>query len=433
MHTFFFLGNDEFPEVREFVVKSDAEHHLSMHTYTCGFKDGLHEMVEQRSIKAVFLGTRHGDPNCKDQDFFCPSSKGWPPFLRVNPVLNWAYSDVWAYLRSIEASYCSLYLEGYTSLGSTKNTAPNSSLRRSDGTFAPAYMLNDDRLERTGRAYTSGILRHISQGPEHAPTAAVAIIGDELLAGKVADANSPFLAARLHALGWRVPKIVIIPDSVDAIAREVGEMMAAADVVVTCGGVGPTVDDCTVEGVALAAGTRTATDKALEASLREYFGESVTESHLKMARVPEGCSELLPYSLPDGSTSPFPLLKVANVFVLPGVPKLVQAKWAPLQEQLLRHVGQDTAHFCNRLIKIKSGDEASIAPIFEAIVEEFPDVSAGSYPVSTDDGEVVMISLEAKDNSQLDGAVGRYRQLLEQQCGSDDQIVSVQRDTDKIS
>lgn len=67
MHTFFFLGHDEFPEVTTFVEESDKEHHLSMHTYTCGFKQGLKEMVEQRSIKAVFLGTRHGDPNCKDQ------------------------------------------------------------------------------------------------------------------------------------------------------------------------------------------------------------------------------------------------------------------------------------------------------------------------------------------------------------------------------
>lgn len=217
IHTFFFLGKDEFQEVQDFAEESDREYNLSMHTYTCGFKEGLREMVEQRSIKAVFLGTRHGDPNCKDQvkfpnfqharislraavalahdtqhtgraqdhcftpvyavplpestvpasrcglrhsvrsqyhavvsltclqslqDFFCPSSRGWPPFMRVNPVLNWAYSDVWAYLRAVEAKFCHLYLEGYTSLGTTRDTAPNSALRRSDGSYAPAYTLN---------------------------------------------------------------------------------------------------------------------------------------------------------------------------------------------------------------------------------------------------------------------------------------------------
>ena len=62
--------------------------------------------------------------------------------MRINPVLNWAYSDVWAYLRAIEAKFCHLYLEGYTSLGTTRDTAPNSALRRADGSYAPAYTLN---------------------------------------------------------------------------------------------------------------------------------------------------------------------------------------------------------------------------------------------------------------------------------------------------
>ena len=107
------------------------------HTLFCIRHNGPHEayVFEYSSVLCI------PDPRAL-QDFFCPSSKGWPPFLRVNPVLNWAYSDVWAHLRAIEAAYCSLYLEGYTSLGSTKDTTPNSSLRRSDGSFAPAYMLN---------------------------------------------------------------------------------------------------------------------------------------------------------------------------------------------------------------------------------------------------------------------------------------------------
>lgn len=81
-------------------------------------------------------------PHLPLQDFFCPSSKGWPPFIRVNPILNWAYCDVWGHLREIGAKFCHLYLEGYTSLGSVKDTAPNSSLRRADGSYAPAFMLN---------------------------------------------------------------------------------------------------------------------------------------------------------------------------------------------------------------------------------------------------------------------------------------------------
>jgi FAD synthetase len=82
-----------------------------------------------------------GDTTVCLQDFFCPSSNGWPPFMRINPLLNWAYEDVWAYLRAIGAKHCKLYDQGYTSLGSIGNTAPNSALRRTDGTYAPAYKL----------------------------------------------------------------------------------------------------------------------------------------------------------------------------------------------------------------------------------------------------------------------------------------------------
>lgn len=74
----------------------------------------------------------------------------------------------------------------------------------------------------------------------------------------------------------------------------------------------------------------------------------ITESHLKMARLPEGCSEVLPYALPDGTASPFPLLKVRNVYVLPGVPKLVEAKWEPLRRELERHTWPGTAQYRNR-------------------------------------------------------------------------------------
>lgn len=75
------------------------------------------------------------------QEFFCPSSKHWPPFMRINPVLNWAYRDIWAYLRHLDATVCPLYNKGFTSLGSVDDTAPNPALLRSDGSFAPAHEL----------------------------------------------------------------------------------------------------------------------------------------------------------------------------------------------------------------------------------------------------------------------------------------------------
>ena len=66
-----------------------------------------------------------GDPNAGDQETFCPSSAGWAPFMRVNPIMDWGYTEVWALLRGARLPYCSLYDKGYTSIGATTNTAQN--------------------------------------------------------------------------------------------------------------------------------------------------------------------------------------------------------------------------------------------------------------------------------------------------------------------
>lgn len=78
---------------------------------------------------------------------------------------------------------------------------------------------SDGRLERTGRAVEQAPLRQYSSTGEHAPTACIVLIGDELLAGKITDANLQFLAVELHALGWKVSKVSILGDDIDAIAR----------------------------------------------------------------------------------------------------------------------------------------------------------------------------------------------------------------------
>ncbi|KAI0634055.1 hypothetical protein C8Q77DRAFT_1109623 [Trametes polyzona] len=80
-------------------------------------------------IEAILIGTRRGDPHGAKLGFRNPTDPGWPQFVRVNPIINWSYADVWAYLRRFKVPYCSLYDEGYTSLGSTYNTFPNPALR----------------------------------------------------------------------------------------------------------------------------------------------------------------------------------------------------------------------------------------------------------------------------------------------------------------
>lgn len=142
--------------------------------------------------------TTSGDPNAEGQEAYCPSSEGWPPFMRVNPVLDWTYHDVWCFLRSARASYCSLYDDGYTSLGGVHNTLPNSALKRGDGTFAPAHALADGRLERAGRATKARRAESLPATPADVEPcitlrAGIVVVGDEILSGKVNDANTPYL------------------------------------------------------------------------------------------------------------------------------------------------------------------------------------------------------------------------------------------------
>ena len=86
---------------------------------------------------------------------FSPTDNGWPDFMRVNPILDWSYSDIWNYLRELNVGYCGLYERGYTSLGSQTNTLPNPHLKNSSSIFGydPAWLLDDTdgKRERAGR------------------------------------------------------------------------------------------------------------------------------------------------------------------------------------------------------------------------------------------------------------------------------------------
>ncbi|KAG9045075.1 3'-phosphoadenosine 5'-phosphosulfate sulfotransferase [Tulasnella sp. UAMH 9824] len=196
-----------FPEVEEFVDHCVARYSLDLVKVPGPMKEGLVQYLELRKargnddaqdgrndesvkdIAAIFVGTRRGDPHGAKLDFVTPTDPGWPQFMRVHPIINWSYADVWAFLRRFQVPYCSLYDEGYTSLGSTFNTFRNPALRRprlvqsstihedtssahppdtlqippdplkapptpDEGTeweWLPAYELVDESLERAGR------------------------------------------------------------------------------------------------------------------------------------------------------------------------------------------------------------------------------------------------------------------------------------------
>ena len=152
----YFDASDDFGEVRTF-VRDTCEalaDELAVEPVApdVGYVDGLKKLVSDAKPRALafVLGTRQGDPNCGDQKPFEPSSEWMPAFMRVNPILDWSYGDVWSFLRTFDLPYCSLYDEGYTSLGSVSSTKRNPALL-SNEEYKPAFMLEDWSLERAGR------------------------------------------------------------------------------------------------------------------------------------------------------------------------------------------------------------------------------------------------------------------------------------------
>ena len=167
LRVIFFETEDEFPEVDAFVRDTIERYNLLRTSYAgVGFAQGLRECIAEHGSKAFVLGTRNGDPNAKGQEDFAPSSDWMPPFMRVNPILHWDYSDVWAFLREYELPYCTLYADVYTSLGKMSLTLRNPALLRSDGSYSPAWELVDGARERDGR-----VPRALAQTYSHAKRA----------------------------------------------------------------------------------------------------------------------------------------------------------------------------------------------------------------------------------------------------------------------
>ncbi|MCA3255258.1 MAG: competence/damage-inducible protein A, partial [Alphaproteobacteria bacterium] len=130
--------------------------------------------------------------------------------------------------------------------------------------------------------------------PDRTYTAALIIIGDEILSGRTQDANLAYLAKWLNVQGIRLRTSRVVPDDMDAIAEAVNALKPPAhDYLFTTGGIGPTHDDITVDAIAAALGVGVVMHPEAEAILRGYYGDRITEARLRMARVPEG-ADLLP-------------------------------------------------------------------------------------------------------------------------------------------
>ncbi|KAJ5295841.1 hypothetical protein PENANT_c001G03331 [Penicillium antarcticum] len=155
------LPPDPFDAVEDFVVTSAEAYHLSIMKYTTAppattLRSSFEDYLSRNpNIKAIFVGTRRTDPHGAQLTHFDRTDGGWPDFVRIHPVIDWHYAEIWAFIRHLGLRYCSLYDEGYTSLGGTSDTHPNPRLRQGvDGQerdYLPAYQLTEDMEERLGR------------------------------------------------------------------------------------------------------------------------------------------------------------------------------------------------------------------------------------------------------------------------------------------
>jgi FAD synthetase len=231
------------------------------------------------------------------------------------------------------------------------------------------------------------------------PTAGIVIIGNEILSGKVTDTNSPFLCRQLRDLGVEVERILTIPDVIDTIANDVRAMSETYDFVFTTGGVGPTHDDLTMDGIAQAFGRKVTLNESISARIQHYQEKQLNESQLKMAMIPDGAQ------LIDAGDLWFPVVIVKNVYIFPGIPALLMKKFEAIRERF-RGVP-----FLLKKVYVKRR-ESDIAELLHSLLEEFPELLLGSYPKVGEEAFHVLLTLESRDPGYLGCALDSLLERL---------------------
>ncbi|MBI4735916.1 MAG: competence/damage-inducible protein A [candidate division NC10 bacterium] len=233
----------------------------------------------------------------------------------------------------------------------------------------------------------------------HSNTAAVIVVGNEVLSGKVPESNAVFLVRELHGLGVALRAIHVIPDELDVIAETVSAASRAVAHVFTTGGVGPTHDDVTLPAIARGLGRDLVECEEMTAVLRHFYPDGLNEHVMRMAMLPRGARLLRDNGLE------FPAVAVENIYVFPGDPKLMQRKFTAIRERF-----RSTPFTMRRLYT--SCDEGPIAALMEEAQGRFPEVQVGSYPVYDNPEYRVLIALESRNAGQVEDVFQYLRTRL---------------------
>ena len=223
-------------------------------------------------------------------------------------------------------------------------------------------------------------------------TAGIIIIGNEVLSGKTPDTNSHFLCVELRRLGVEVQKISTIQDEIDLIGQEAAYFSKRFDFVFTTGGVGPTHDDVTIEGIAKGFSLPVVRHPEIEHRMRQRLGGDVNQARLRMANVPQGAVLLATDALFA------PVVNIHNVYIFPGIPRILQERFHAIKERF-----RDAPYFLKNVF-VRYG-EGVIASALNDLLAKFPHLLLGSYPVLDLPDYKVKVTLESKDSNYLDNAL----------------------------
>lgn len=231
-------------------------------------------------------------------------------------------------------------------------------------------------------------------------SAALLVVGDEILSGEVEDQNTPFLTRRLWELGILVTRIVVVGDRREAIAEELARLAAAHDFALVTGGMGPTHDDVTRQAVAEALGLPLEPHAEARELLSADYGERLTPSEAAMAELPRGSRVM------RGRQQLAFAFRAENVIVFPGVPVLLQDIFEMAAEQLL------SAPFYKETLWVR-GKEGDFSEPLAAIQLAHPTVGIGSYPVFLDGRYRCKLVLRSRDALALERAAREVREVLD--------------------
>jgi molybdenum cofactor synthesis domain-containing protein len=243
-----------------------------------------------------------------------------------------------------------------------------------------------------------------SNSADETVTAAILVIGDEILSGRTKDKNIGYIAEYLTNVGVDLREVRVVSDIEEEIVAAINALRSRYTHIFTTGGIGPTHDDITADSVAKAFGVPIDVDeRAVKLLLERIPKADLNEARLRMARIPEGAD------LIENSVSKAPGFSIGNVHVMAGVPTIMQAMLDALMPRL-----KTGKKMLSRSLAAKA-KEGDVAEPLGAVQKRFPDVSMGSYPSFEEGvGPTTTLVLRARDEALLDEAEAAVKVMLEE-------------------